>query len=289
MGSVRGLERLVNPLGWAVLALLAVLGTSAEAQWVEPPGQGWADLTVYYLDTREAFDFNGDVDDFFAEGHAVSTSAYLTMAVGILPGVDGWIQVPYNRLQYDDVSEDRLRTGIGDTNFYLRIQPLQYLGSGFPLALRGGVKVAFGDFAVDSEVIPLGDGQTDWELMTEIGHSFYPFPAYVNGWVGYRWRQPNGEAQRDFGDEGFFLAQVGGNYGKLGGQLLVEGMESVTTPVIEGIRLPNAERSMLQVTPKVSYGVGPGAFSVGARIPLAGKNLPAGVSLVLGYFSRWSL
>ena len=274
---------------WVVLGL-AALATSAEAQWVELPGEGWVDLTVYYIDTREHFGFDGEVRDFFADGHAVSTSAFLTVAAGILPGVDGWLQVPYHRLQFDDAGDDRLRSGIGDTNLYLRIRPLHYLGSDFPFAVRAGAKVPVGDFAVDDfNIIPLGDGQTDWELMAEIGHSFWPFPAYVNGWVGYRWRSPNVQARRDFGDEGFFLAQAGGNRGALGFQLLVEGMKSVTTGVFEGIPVPNAERALFQVTPKVSYAVGPGTVSVGARISLAGKNLPAGTSLVLGYFSRWSL
>ena len=63
----------------------------------------------------------------------------------------------------------------------------------------------------------------------------------------------------------------------------------MTTPVIEGILLPNAERSMLQVTPKISYGVGPGVISLGARVPLGGKNLPGGTSVVVGYFTNWSL
>ena len=272
----------------AVSSLL-FLATSGEAQWVEAPGEGWADLTTYHLDTRESYEFNGEVRDFFAEGHAISTSIFVTLAGGLLPGVDGWIQVPYHRLTYNDARDDRLRTGIGDTNFYLRTAPLHYFGIDFPLAVRGGVKVPVGEFAVDSEIIPLGDGQTDWEVMTEVGHSFYPFPAYVSGWVGYRWREPNEEAQRDFADEGFFLAQAGGNYGSVGFQLIVEGMKSVTTPVIEGIPLPNAERSILQITPKVSYEVGPGVVSAGARIPLGGKNLPAGTSLVVGYFTNWSL
>ena len=285
-------ERRTSPARRSIsLALLgvAILPLALQPQWVEAPGQGWADLTVYHLDTRENFEFNGEVEDFFADGHAISTSLFFTLAAGLLPGVDGWLQVPYQRLEYNDARDDRLRTGIGDTNVYLRVAPLHYFGSDFPLAVRGGVKVSVGDFAVDSEVIPLGDGQTDWEIMTELGHSFYPFPAYVNGWVGYRWREPNEEAQRDFADEGFFLAQAGSNYGALGLQLLVEGMTSVTTPVIEGILLPNAERSMLQVTPKISYCVGPGVISLGARVPLGGKNLPAGTSVVVGYFTNWSL
>lgn len=272
----------------AFLALVLAVG-SADAQWVEQPGQGWADVTIYHLDTREAFEFNGDLDQLFAEGHAVSTAAFVTVAAGVVPGVDVWVQAPYQRLRYDDARDDRLRSGIGDSRVYVRVSPLRLLGSVFPLAVRAGAKVPVGDFDVDSEIIPLGDGQTDWEVMTEVGHSFYPLPVYVNGWLGYRWRNENREARRDFGDEAFFLAQVGANRGPLGFQLVFEGMESVTTPVIEGIRLPNAERSVYQLTPRVAYDVGPGALSLGARFALSGQNLPAGTSLVFGYFTRWSL
>ncbi len=42
-------------------------------------------------------------------------------------------------------------------------------------------------------------------------------------------------AQWDLADEGFFPAQAGPNRGKLGFQLIIEGMKSVMTPVIEGI------------------------------------------------------
>ena len=71
------------------LALLgaAILGVSrgeeARSQWIEQPGSGWADLTVYHLDTRKDFEFNGDVQGFFADGHAISTSVFVTLAAGI--------------------------------------------------------------------------------------------------------------------------------------------------------------------------------------------------------------
>ena len=85
------------------LALLgvAILPLALQPQWVEAPGQGWADLTVYHLDTRENFEFNGEVEDFFADGHAISTSLFFTLAAGLLPGVDGWLQVPYQRREYN--------------------------------------------------------------------------------------------------------------------------------------------------------------------------------------------
>ena len=271
---------------WVAATLIPA---AVEGQWVSEPGEGWADVSVYHLDTREAFEFDGRLRDFFAEGHAVSTSAFLTLAAGLLPGVDGWLQLPYHRLRYDDFRADRLRSGIGDTKLYLRIAPLRYLGSDLPLSIRGGAKVSVGDFAVASEVIPLGDGQTDWEATVELGHSFWPADLYVSGWTGYRWREPNEAAQRDYADEAFYLAQIGGNLGRVGVQLTIEGMMSVTTPVIEGIPLRSAERSLHQVMPRLSYAAGPGSVSLGLRMPLRGQNLPGGTSVIVGYFTRWSL
>jgi len=254
---------------------------------VEQPGKGWVDLTVYHIDTRQTFGSSGRRRSFFSDGHAVSTSVFLTIAAGLAPGLDGWVQVPYQRLRFDDAGGDRLRSGVGDTRLYLRVAPLHFFGSDFPLAIRGGVKIPVGDFNVDSQVIPLGDGQTDWELMGELGHSFYPVPAYVSGWVGYRWREENDLTLQDFGDERFFLVQGGWTYEGVGLQLTVEGWDG-NPPIIEGLRLPNAKRQMLQVTPSASFAAGPGQIRVGARSALAGRNLPAGTSLVVGYFTNWS-
>ncbi len=234
----------------AVVASLALHAPPAAGQWVEAPGAGWIDLTLYHQDTRSAFQFDGEERDFFADGHAISSAVFVTVATGLLPGVDVWVQVPFQRLRFDDARSDRVRQGIGDTRTYLRVAPLRLLGSGFPLAVRAGVKVPVGDFAVDSEVIPLGDGQTDWEVMAEMGHSFYPVDAYANGWVGYRWRAADDETRRDFGDEVFFLGQVGGRRGAIGLQLILEAMESVTTPRFEGVLLPNAGRGLVQLTPR---------------------------------------
>ena len=271
-----------------VLATLASRAPEAGAQWVEPPGRGWLDLSGFHLDTREAFHSDGDVRAFdpFTQGHAVSTSVFATVAVGLLHGIDAWVQVPYQRLRFDDLGGERLRTGIGDTRLYLRVQPGRYLGSEFPLAIRGGAKVPVGDFAVDAEIIPLGDGQTDWELVLEVGHSFYPVPAYVSAWVGQRWREANLESRRDFGDEVFFLLSGGIELGRLGASVIAEGWDG-GVPVIEGLSIASASRSMLRVTPSVSYSLGAGAARFGMQIPLSGSNLPAGNTLVIGYFIRW--
>ena len=143
------------------------------AQWVEPQGQGWASLSVYHQDTRDAYDFGGDTGMFPAMGHAVATGSFLTLALGLLEGFDAWAQFSFQRLRFDDLIGIRTSTGVGDVRFLARASPLRLLGVTTPLAIRAGVKLPVGDFDVGSNMIPLGDGQRDWELMLELGHSFY--------------------------------------------------------------------------------------------------------------------
>ena len=269
------------------LALLAGRSTAAGAQWVEPPGRGWLDVSVFHLDTREAFHPDGGVRPFdpFTRGHAVSTAAFATVAVGLVRGVDAWVQVPFQRLRFDDLGGDRLRTGIGDTRLHLRVQPGRHFGSGVPLAIRGGAKVPVGDFAVDAEIIPLGDGQRDWELVLELGHSFHSVPAHVSAWAGHRWREANLESRRDFGDEVFFLLSGAVEFGRLGVGVIAEGWDG-GVPIIEGLPVATASRSMLRLTPSLRYALGAGSAKLGMQIPLRGTNLPAGNTLVIGYFVR---
>ena len=269
-------------LGWA-----AVAPPGASGQWLEAPGRGWVDVAVYHQDTREAYDSRGTVRPFSGDGHAVSTSTFLTVAGGIAPGLDAWIQLPYHRLEYDDAVDDRLRSGIGDTRFYLRTAPLRYLGTDFPFAVRAGLKEPVGDFRVDAETIPLGDGQRDWEVMAEAGHSFHPASGYLGGWVGYRWRELNGETGRDFGDEVFFLVQGGASSGPWSFQVVAEGLETVTDPSVLGLVVESLERRLLTLAPSLGLSIGPGTASLGARFTLGGRNLPAGHALTAGYFTRW--
>ena len=255
---------------------------------MESPGRGWVSLSIFHHDTEDAFGTRGKVQPFFADGHAVATSVYLTAAIGVVPGIDAWIQAPYHRLKYTDAAGERVRKGIGDSRFFLRVRPLDYLGLDLPLAVRGGVKVPVGDFKVDAEVIPLGDGQRDWELMAEAGHSFYPRPVYVMGWAGYRWREADEKTLRDYGDEVFFYSALGGQTSRLGYKVALEGWYG-DTPVFEGIPVRSARREMLQVIPTLLVPVGKGQLEIGGRFPLSGRNLPSGPALVLGYFMNWSL
>ena len=278
----------------AGLCLMAMLGAGpAAGQWVEPPGHGWAQLSVYHHDTRTRFDATGRRDSLFnAEGRAVTTSAVLTAAVGLVRGVDAWLQVPYHRLAFDDVAADRRSVGFGDPRLQVRVGPAVF-GRRFPVAVRGGVKLALGRFNRDAEIIPLSEGQRDYEVLVEIGHSFYPRPLYALAWAGYRWRGWNDEIDRKPGDERLGYVAAGGQVRGVVWKLAAEGLwgrpPRRRLPGGPELTLALDRRRLIHLLPSLGCRLGPGVIEVGGRIPVAGRNMPAGAALVVGYFGRFDL
>ena len=104
--------------------------------------------------------------------------------------------------------------------------------------------------------------------------------------MGYRWREENTESRKDFGDEVFYFAQIGGRMGRLGYKLAIDGWDGAAG-VTEGIVVPSFQRDLVQLQPSLLYDVGSGQIEVGARFALGGRNLPAGTALMFRYFRRW--
>ena len=277
------------------LGIALVLGglVEARAQWIEKPGRGWVQVSLYHHDTRTRFDPSRSLEPLFNEGgRSITTSFFLTAVAGLVRGADVWVQVPFNRLAFNDIADDRLSTGIGDPKVHLRIGPSLFgVRSPVPVAVRGGVKLPLGEFTRDAEIVPLSEGQTDWEVMVELGHSFYPVPLYVMAWAGYRWRAFNNEIDRKPGDERFAFAAVGGQLQSIEWKLAVEGLSGLAPRrrLASGPELVLVldKRELFQLLPSVGHRLGPGVFEIGGRFPIAGRNLPAGPAVFVGYFVRW--
>ena len=258
-----------------------------QAQWIEKPRKGWIQAALYRHETSTVFDEKGSREQIFNNGHAETTSLFLTAAGGLIHGMDVWVQVPFHHLVFEDNLDRRRRTGVGDPRIFVRIGPELVRLRAVPVAVRAGVKLIGGDFPVDAEIIPLGEGQRDWEVMAEAGHSFFPLPAYMMGWIGYRWRETNHEAAWKPGNEAFAYLAAGGALFGTQWKVAVEGWRG-ESPVIQGFTIPSARREMLQIFPTLGWSIGPGAIEFGLRLPIAGRNLPARPALMLGYFTRWS-
>lgn len=252
----------------------------------ERPGSGWAQIAVFHHDTREFFGPEGTRRAFLTDGRAVTTSLYLTGAVGVLPGLDALAQLPVHRVSFEDQVLRRERTGLGDPRLYVRVSPELVGVTSVPIAVRGGVKIPGSDFEVDAEVLPLNEGQRDWELIVESGHAFTVLPLYVRGWIGYRWREENTAIRRDPGDERFGYLAVGGPLRRVRWELAVEGLSGLT-PTQQGLSVRNSRRDLIQVYPSLSTALGPGQLEVGGRFPLDGRNYPGGPAVSGGYSLRW--
>jgi hypothetical protein len=291
--------RLHTPVLLLGLAFALTVPT-ASGQWVEAPGTGWVQLQIAHQQTRDGFDEEGDVVPLVQtpgdDGQSVITTVRFTGALGLLRGVDAWVDVPYHRQAFNTSrreSEDVSDVGFGDPRVYLRVAPSLLGIDAVPVALRGGAKFTSGNFRVRSDAISLSEGQRDWELLLEVGTNLHPWPVYVMGWAGYRWRERNEKIGRDPGGERLFFLAAGGNFGRFQWKLAVDGLmgtPSTRQTAAGALELP--PREFVQVIPTLGWKMGPGSLQVGGRIPVHGQStranqLPAAPTVTIGYFLSW--
>lgn len=292
----------IHVLGAFFVLLPLLSGPTAAAQWVEAPGTGWAQLQISHQRTEDGFNGEGEVVPLVQtpgdDGESTITTVRFTGALGLVQGLDVWADVPVHRQEFNSsnpVTEDLRDTGFGDPRVYLRMGPSLLGVNALPLAvaLRGGAKFTSNNFSVSSETISLSEGQRDWELLVELGKSLHPQPVYVQGWVGYRWRERNEEINRDPGDEWLFYAAAGGSLNRFQWKLAVDGLfgENSSRRLAAG-RLDLPPRELVQVIPRIGWRLGPGALQAHVRVPVHGRStranqLPASPTLTVGYFLSW--
>jgi len=269
------------------------LCTPLSAQW--PVGQGnyWVKATAFYHRTEAEFRSNGDKEDFLND-QAVSRSnaLFLDGLVGVTDRLDFWVQVPYFDLSFDDVADNRSKSGVGDIRLSARYNLLQLRGGSIPISARFTAKVPVGEVLIDAEVIPVGQGQWDYEAWLESGLSLWPLPVYSTLWLGYRWRTLNEETTRRPGDEFTFLAEVGATnlVGGLGGKIVADAIFG-RPGANQGIELGDRDKlEIFYIAPTALYAFSPSTFlELGVRVPIMGQNFPAGSPVQIGLFHQGSL
>lgn len=291
------------PLAAAVAAAMVLLATHLSAQAVcsaphsSPtlnqsgdmgtlgPGAGWAQVSLYQQRSRDFFGPDGERRDFLADSEFLTRSVFLTGALGVLDGVELWVQAPVHRLTVESAGGGSQSTGLGDIRVAARLGP-ELVRRNLPLAIRLGLKVPGSDFPVDATVLPLSEGQVDGELSVESGHGFTDLPLYLVGWAGYRIRGENRDARRDPGDEVFAHAAVGGTIRFIAWELGSDWIWGAA-PEAQGLELPGDKRRLFQLVPRVGVTVAGGRLELTSRIPVSGRNLPAGPGISLGYRLAW--
>ena len=252
-----------------------------------PRGAGWLQVSLYRQRADQFYNHLGSRQPFLADSEFRTRSAFVTGAVGLMHGLELWAQAPYHHLRVDAASGSSTSTGFGDLRLAARMGA-ELFGLHLPVAVRAGVKVPGSEFPVDATVLPLSEGQTDFEMSVESGRTLGALPLYVVGWAGYRWRSENEKAARRPGNERFVHLALGGMVRDLRWELAADGLWGLA-PGAQGLILEGERRRLIQVIPTVGYRMGGGSVELTGQIPVSGRSLPNGVGLSLGYRLAWGL
>jgi len=271
---------------------LLAAAVPASGQWPAGAGNFWGKVSFFHHQTTEQFRADGEKKPFINTGaESISQAIFLDLNVGVTDRLDLWLQAPYYDLEFNDAAGDRKSTGIGDVRLSARYNLFQLREGSLPVSARFTTKFPVNEFPIDAEIVPVGEGQFDFEAWLEGGLSLWPLPAYSVVWVGYRWRLENSKTTRKPGNELVFLAELGGTelVGGLGGKVVLDGIFG-EPGAIQGVQLGSVdEREILYLAPTLFYSLTPSTLlEVGVRIPLQGKNYPAGAPMQIGLFRRGS-
>lgn len=255
---------------------MALLPTGIAGQWTQgATGRVWWKTAFYSQVTDQRFDFEGKQTEWLGNGKSNAKAVYTDVIIGLTGNLDFWLQVPFFNLQFTADAVDAESVGFGDVRGWLRWRVFNLFDGSTPVSIRAGAKAPIGSSPLNAQVIPLGEGQWDVELFGEIGHSFWPFPAYAELWLGYRFRFENTENLNDPGGEYTYLAEAGVTPGN-------RALFKVTLDGFEGRRLVSegfltaTSRNITILQFSGGYRLGPIWPEIGIRIPVRGQEVPAG-------------
>lgn len=268
------------------VSLLALPPTPALAgAWVLPARGIWGQLSVFHQRTSDRYFLDGERIPYFFEGRNRTTGLFLNVRYGVTGRLEVMAQLPVYRLEFDDLADQRRSTGVGD----LRVAARWNVLAGSTVATVGaGLKFPTGEFVNDAEVVPVGEGQYDVDLTAEVGHSFWPRPAYVNALAGYRWRRANRENGISPGDEFFWSAEGGHRIvSRLSVKGVARGLHGQRSTSF-GLEIQTLKREVVYLQPGLLWELAPGrGIEMSVPFTVKGRNWPAGPAFGLGFYTRF--
>lgn len=171
--------------------------------WTTPRGKLWAKASWFRQSTDEWYTESaqpillpdntlgerpaGSRQPYRFNGMYESTAVFLEGYYGLTDAVDVGLQVPWFDQSFDDDTriDPPSESGFSDLRVYGR---WRMFSRPFLLTLKTGVKIPTGEFKNEDGLIPVGEGQWDYDIVVQAGRSFWPLPAYANVDIGYRVR-----------------------------------------------------------------------------------------------------
>lgn len=262
---------------------------------IHPFGSGTIQITGYHSESTNYFGPHSRSIALPAAGNAKTTSLFVTAVAGIGHGMELFVQLPVHRVRYRDNTRDNTRTAIGDPRLMLRFGGELVGLDALPVSVRAGFKLPGSEFPVDADLVPVSDGQTDFEVAVEAAHVLGgAYPLQLSGWAGYRWRFEDTEQRRKPGDERFARLSAAGPAGAAGSrlrwQLAAEGLWGDAFEQL-GFAPDGTRRSLVQLLPSLGWRLlDSGAeLDLTGRFSLGGRNLPSGPGVTAGITLPWAL
>ena len=295
------LTRRITPLLIVSLSVLMPQMASAGA-WTLGKGQVWSKITAMSLSTNEHYDNDGNVGEIPARYK--SQQVYFDVYYGLNDRIDVGVKIPYISNEFVDVSPDhpfskapdKKDSGLGDVRGVAKINLVQ--SADLVGTLKLGFKAPIGEYREVPEALSITGGQWDFDVVAQLGRSFWPVPVYGNVDLGYRLRgeyaDPNpsdaGGVDRTYtpGAEFIFNAEAG--YSPMDKLLVALKYESIIGAEYDTINNPPAgsqvetlNQSVSYLAPTVLVGLHPNvSLEAQARMTVSGSRYFAGSTYGVG-------
>ena len=295
------LTRRVTPLLIVALSVLMPQMASAGA-WTLGKGHLWSKVTYMSQSTNEHYDNDGNVGEIPARYK--SQQLYFDVYYGLHDRIDVGVKIPYISNEFVDVSPDhpfygapdKKDSGLGDVRGVAKINLVQ--SAGLVGTLKLGFKAPIGEYREVPEALSITGGQWDFDVVAQLGRSFWPVPVYGNVDLGYRLRgeytdpSPSdaGGVDRTYtpGAEFVFNAEAG--YSPMDKLLVALKYESIIGAEYDTINNPPAgsqvetlNQSVSYLAPTVLIGLHPNvSLEAQARMTVSGSRYFAGSTYGVG-------
>lgn len=295
------LQRLTSCATFLLIAALTVLlpQMAAAGAWTLEQGQIWSKVTVMSQSTDEHYDGDGNAVEIPADAQYESQQVYFDVRYGVTDQIDLGLQVPYlsNNFVDKDESNDvatpppalETESGIGDIRGFAKINLVN--SADLVGTLKLGFKAPMGDYREVPEALSITGGQWDFDVVAQLGRSFWPVPMYANVDLGYRWRgeyqdsDPNPDRSYTPGAEFIINAEAG--YSPMDKLLVALKYESIAGAEYDALSNPGQPETLSQsvsyLAPTVLVGLHPSlSLEAQARMTVSGNRYFAGPTYAVG-------
>ena len=282
------------------LFLLLSSGPVWACAWTFQKGKVWTKLTFMTQDTNDSYIGvprpnvpRGERAPNLLNGEYRSRTFFFDAFYGITDNFNIGIQVPFFNQTFEDDELTTLfggpvsSTGFSDIRVFLKHK---VTNGPVVSSLKFGFKAPTGKFENTQGLIPVGEGQWDFDFILQVGRSFWPFRGYANVDAGYRLRMKNTEVERDPGDEFFWIAEFGYQWTEKWMTVVkYEGIRGQETTSL-GLQLSGDVKKIQYISPAALFQINESsAIEAGIRFSISGQNFPAGPVFQVGLNYQGSL